>query len=70
MMDFWVSKAMRNGLKDIKRHREAASSGAKTVQNERKWVQGIIKKYGYELHDIFNMDKTTHLTLCLSLPCC
>ena len=58
LSDGWLTcfKA-RNGLKDIKRHGEARSSGTKTVENKRKQVQGLIKKYGYELHDIFNLDE-------------
>ena len=48
----------RNGLKEMKRHGEAASANASTVEQERKRIQELIKKYGYELHDIFNMDKT------------
>jgi hypothetical protein len=48
----------RNGLKDIKRHGEAASVSVDTVEHERKRIQELIKKYGYELRDIFNMDET------------
>jgi len=48
----------RNGLKEMKRHGEAASANASTVEQERKRIQELIKKYGYELRDIFNMDET------------
>lgn len=48
----------RHGLKEMKRHGEAASASADTVEKERKRIQELIVKYGYELHDIFNMDET------------
>ena len=48
----------RNGLKEMRRHGEAASSRAETVEKERKRIQELKKKYGYELRDIFNMDET------------
>jgi hypothetical protein len=48
----------RNGLKEMKRHGEAASENGTTVEQERKRIQKLIKKYRYELHDIFNMDET------------
>jgi orotate phosphoribosyltransferase len=48
----------RNGLKEMKHHGEAASANAKTVERERKQIQELIAKYGYQLHDIFNMDET------------
>ena len=42
LSDGWLTRfKARNGLKDIKRHGEAGSSGAETVENERKWVQGV-----------------------------
>lgn len=48
----------RNGLKEMKRHGEAASSRAETVERERKRIQELIRKWGYEPRDIFNMDET------------
>jgi hypothetical protein len=48
----------RNGLKEMKQHGEAASANASTVEQERKRIQELIQKYGYELRDIFNMDET------------
>jgi cupin superfamily acireductone dioxygenase involved in methionine salvage len=45
-------------LKEIRRHGKAGSSNAETVEKERRWIQELIKKYGYELRDIFNMDET------------
>ena len=46
------------GLKEVKRHGEAALSSVETVEKERKQVQEIIEKYGYELQNILNMDET------------
>lgn len=48
----------RNGLKEMKRHGEAASAHANIMERERKRIQELIKKYGYRLCDIFNMDET------------
>jgi len=48
----------RNGLRQMKRHGEAASANTETVENERKRIQELIGKYGYQLRDIFNMDET------------
>jgi len=42
----------------MRRHREAASASANTVNVERERIQELIKKYGYQLHDIYNMDET------------
>lgn len=50
----------RNGLKEMRQHGEAASSNAETVEKERERIQELIKKYGYELRDMFNMDETGH----------
>ena len=48
----------QNGLKQHKRHGEAASASQQTVEQERKRIQELIKEAGYELRDIYNMDKT------------
>jgi len=48
----------RNGLKEMRRHGEAASANANTVTAERKRIQELIKKYGYQRRDIYNMDET------------
>ena len=37
-----------NDLKEMKQHGEAASANADTVEQERKQIQEIIKKHGYE----------------------
>ena len=55
----WVTKFKeRCSLKQFKRHGEAASAEPKTIEEERKRVQELVKKFGYALHDIFNMDET------------
>ena len=55
----WLARFKeRNGLKETKWHGEAASADADTVDAERKRIQELIQKYGYQLHDIFNMDET------------
>ena len=48
----------RNGLKELKRHGEAGSADSETVERERERIQELIKKCGYKLRDIFNMDET------------
>jgi hypothetical protein len=48
----------RNGLRQQKRHGEAASASQQTVEQERKRIQKLIKEAGYELCDIYNMDET------------
>lgn len=46
----------RNGLKQPKCHGEAGSADPEKIERERWHVQQLIKKYGYELRDIFNVD--------------
>jgi len=48
----------RNGLKEMKRHREAASENTDTEEGERR-IQVFIKTYGCEPRDIFVMDETS-----------
>jgi hypothetical protein len=48
----------RNGLRQMKRHGEAASSNVETVRSERKRLQDLIGEAGYELRDVFNMDES------------
>jgi hypothetical protein len=60
----------RFGLKQLKRHGEAASVGEQTVEDERKQVQELIKEFmalGYVLRDIFNMDETGLFYRCAPL---
>jgi hypothetical protein len=59
LSDGWLTRFKeRNGLKKWRRHGEAGSSSTDTVEKERKRIQELIKKYGYRLKDIFNMDET------------
>jgi hypothetical protein len=59
LSDSWLAHfKIRNGLKQIKDHGEAASANLETVEREQQRIQELIKKYGYELRDIFNMDET------------
>lgn len=48
----------RTGLKELRRHGEAASAKLSTVDQERKRVQDLLKESGYELREIYNMDET------------
>jgi hypothetical protein len=55
----WLARfKARNGLKQFKRHGEGGSVDLERVERERRRIQELIKKYGYELRDIFNMDET------------
>ncbi|KAF8168424.1 hypothetical protein B0H34DRAFT_670593 [Crassisporium funariophilum] len=55
----WLTQfKTRNGLKEVRQHGKAALANADTVEKERKQTQELIKKYGYGLRDIFNMDET------------
>jgi hypothetical protein len=55
----WLGRfKARHGLKEIRRHGEAASADLATVEQERCRIQELIAKYGYKLQDIFNMDET------------
>ena len=55
----WLTRyKTRNGLKQMKRHSDAASVALDTVSKEQLRVQELIKKYGYKPCDIFNADET------------
>lgn len=55
----WLTRfKSRNSLKQLKHHGKGGSVDPESVERERRRVQGLIKKYGYELRDIFNMDET------------
>ena len=55
----WVTKFKEQcSLKQFKQHGEATSTEPKTIEEERKRVQELVKKFRYALHDIFNMDET------------
>ena len=67
----WLSSFKeRYGLKQLKRHGEAASVEQKTVEDERKRVQDLIKEFlalGYTLRDVFNMNETGLFYGCMPL---
>lgn len=55
----WLSRfKARTGLKELKRHGEAASAAADVVDKERLRIQELMKEHGYRLRDIFNCDET------------
>jgi len=55
----WLARFKdRNGLKEMKRHGEAASANADTVERKRQRIQKLIKEGKYELRDVFNTDET------------
>ena len=59
LSDSWLSHfKARNGLKIFKCHGEAASADPQATEKESVRIQELIKKYGYKLKDVFNMDKT------------
>lgn len=47
-----------NGLKQMKRHGEAASASIEDAEADRERVKKILKDGGYAPRDIFNMDET------------
>jgi hypothetical protein len=55
----------RNGLKERRRHGEAASADPEHIAQERQRVQKLIQEYGYHLRDIFNMDETGLFYACV-----
>jgi hypothetical protein len=55
----WLARfKARNGMREFKRHGEAASADPEEIGKERERVKVVITKYGYPLRDIFNMDET------------
>ncbi|KIK76973.1 hypothetical protein PAXRUDRAFT_168237 [Paxillus rubicundulus Ve08.2h10] len=60
LSDGWLSCfKVRNNLKNMKRHGEAASAPPDTVEKERLCLQELIKKEGYKPHNIFNADESS-----------
>ncbi len=49
---------MRTGLKQYKRHGEAASASADMVKKDRDRIRTLLKEGGYTAKNIFNMDET------------
>jgi hypothetical protein len=55
----WLGRLKaRLGLREFKRHGEAASASPEAMEDERKRVQDLIKKDGWKVRDIYNMDET------------
>jgi hypothetical protein len=62
----WLTRLKeRLGLKQMKRHGEGASADPEHVAQEKQRVQELIKKYGYRLKDVFNMDETGLFYVCV-----
>jgi len=62
LSDGWLSCfKVQNGLKEVKRHRKAASVDPNAAERERVRIQELLSKCGYRLWDIFNMDVTAKL---------
>ena len=55
----WLT-AFKNccGLKEFKKHGEAASASDEDVDKERERIRELITEYRYRSKDIFNMDET------------
>jgi len=59
LSDGWLARfKARNGLKQFKRHGEAASVSLETAERERQHIQELIKEYSVEEQDLFNTDET------------
>jgi hypothetical protein len=59
LSDGWLARfKVRNGLKEFKRHGDAASANLETVERERQRMQDLVKEYGVEPRDLFNTDET------------
>jgi hypothetical protein len=59
LSDGWLARfKMRNGMREYKRHGEAASADPVAVEEEKDRIRNILKKHGYAAKDIFNMDET------------
>jgi len=59
LSDGWLARfKARNGLKEFKRHGEAASASVEMAEREQQCIQELVKEYGVEPQDLFNTDKT------------
>ncbi|KAF5369186.1 hypothetical protein D9615_009952 [Tricholomella constricta] len=59
LSDGWLTALKRRcGLRNFKRHGEAASADIRDIEHERERLRELIRKHGYRLKDIFNMDET------------
>jgi hypothetical protein len=59
LSDGWLTALKRRcGLKEFKRHGEAASADPVSIAKERLRIQKIILFEEYAINDVFNMDDT------------
>ena len=59
LSDGWLARfKARNGLKEFKRHGDAASASLEMAEREQQCIQVLVKEYGIELRDLFNTDET------------
>ena len=59
LSDGWLTSfKKRCGLREFKRHGEAASADPETVEKERERLRELIRKHGLRLKDIWNMDES------------
>ena len=59
LSDGWLTSfKKRCGLREFKRHGEAASANPETVEKERERLRELIRKHGLRLKDIWNMDES------------
>lgn len=59
LSDGWLARfKARNGLKEFKRHGEAASASVEMAEREQQHIQELVKEYGVEPRDLFNTDET------------
>jgi hypothetical protein len=62
LSDGWLTKfKLRHGLKEQRRHGEAASANPQSVDHERARMQLIIENSGFKPRDIFNFDESAVL---------
>ncbi|KIK81932.1 hypothetical protein PAXRUDRAFT_154900 [Paxillus rubicundulus Ve08.2h10] len=55
----WLTRyKTRTGLKEMRRHSEAALAASEAVDKECQHMRELIKEHRYQLHDIFNADES------------
>jgi hypothetical protein len=58
LSDGWLTALKRRcGLQNFKQHGEAGSANCEDIECECEHLRKLIAKHGYQLKDIFNMDK-------------
>ena len=71
LSDGWLARfKARNGLKEFKRHGEAASMCMDTANREHERIQELLMTYGVEPQDIFNTDETGFFYGCVPFLTC